>query len=51
MDKRLYVAGDSHKQIDGNSNSEVKKDRNLAKERERLIEYVNNVNKEQIKVK
>lgn len=32
LDKRLYVAGDSHKQIEGNSNSEVKKDRNLASE-------------------
>ncbi|MFH6964653.1 phage baseplate assembly protein V [Flavobacterium plurextorum] len=32
LDKRLYVAGDSHKQIDGDSNSEVKKDRNVASE-------------------
>ncbi|WP_264551002.1 type VI secretion system Vgr family protein [Flavobacterium sp. N2038] len=32
LDKKLYVAGDSYKQIDGDSNSEVKKNRNIASE-------------------
>ncbi|KAF2080647.1 type VI secretion system Vgr family protein [Flavobacterium sharifuzzamanii] len=32
LDKILHVAGDSHINIEGNSNSEVKKDRNLASE-------------------
>ncbi|SDY49840.1 Phage late control gene D protein (GPD) [Flavobacterium aquidurense] len=31
-DRILYVAGDSHKQIDGEYNSEVKKDRNVVSE-------------------